>query len=46
MILEDISAAYAGGNSQHARELAMVLRHFLETHPDVQDIPLPQAGVT
>lgn len=46
MILEDISAAYAGGNSQHAKELAMVLRHFLETHPDVQDIPLPQAGVT
>lgn len=40
MILEDISAAVATGEDQHARELASVLRHFLETHPDAHTTPL------
>lgn len=34
MLRDDIRAALARGDRQHARELFMVLRHFLSTHPD------------
>lgn len=34
IILDDIAAAEARGNKQHALKLRMVLRHFVETHPE------------
>lgn len=34
MILDDIRAARACVNRQHALELRLVLRHFVQTHPD------------
>ena len=34
MIVEDIEEAKATGHWEHALELKMVLRHFVETHPD------------
>lgn len=33
MILDDIEAAKARGDGQHALTLRLVLRHFVETHP-------------
>jgi hypothetical protein len=41
MILDDIAAAHARRDQAHARELAMVLRHFLATHPEAHAVPLP-----
>jgi hypothetical protein len=34
MLRDDIGAALARGDRQHARELFMALRHFLSTHPE------------
>ncbi len=34
MIAEDIRDALHKGNLDHARELYVVLRHFMEEHPD------------
>lgn len=53
MILDDIAAARACGNWQHALELRLVLRHFVRTHPEhaaqkaknappTQDKPAPE----
>ncbi len=36
MILDDMTAAIERGDDVHARELVMVLRHFLETHPEAE----------
>jgi hypothetical protein len=36
MILDDIVAARARHDDAHARELVMVLRHFLAEHPEVE----------
>ncbi|GHD54194.1 hypothetical protein GCM10017083_31430 [Thalassobaculum fulvum] len=36
MILDDIEAARARGDSRHALALKMVLKHFVETHPSVK----------
>jgi hypothetical protein len=33
MLRDDIRAALARGDREHARELFMALRHFLSTHP-------------
>ncbi|WP_421708847.1 hypothetical protein [Algihabitans sp.] len=35
MILEDIAAAEGREDYKHALKLRLVLRHFVETHPDV-----------
>lgn len=40
MIFDDIRAARHSGNRAHAHELVMVLRHFLESHPEARRIPL------
>lgn len=37
MILDDIVAAQRRGDERHARELVMVLRHFLDEHPDATE---------
>ena len=37
MILDDIRNAVAKGNERHAKELFMVLRHFVSTHPEVRE---------
>lgn len=34
MILEDIEQARARGDFRHAAKLRMVLRHFVQTHPE------------
>jgi hypothetical protein len=34
MIVDDIREALDGGRINHASELFMALRHFLETHPE------------
>lgn len=34
MIVEDLVAAQRRDDARHARELVMVLRHFLATHPE------------
>ena len=39
MLRDDIRAALARHDRQHARELFMALRHFLSTHPDAAAIP-------
>ena len=36
MIRDDIHDALNRGDKDHASELLMVLRHFLETHPEAQ----------
>lgn len=36
MILDDVKGALERGNDAHARELVMVLRHFLESHPEAR----------
>ena len=36
MIVEDIRTAVKGGRSKHAAKLFVVLRHFLEQHPEIQ----------
>lgn len=41
MILDDIAAAQARGDATRARELSLVLRHFLTTHPEARCAPLP-----
>ena len=40
MILDDIAEARRRHRRDHAHELIGVLRHFLETHPDVCHVPL------
>lgn len=40
MILYDIADARRHDRRDHAHELIGVLRHFLETHPDVCRVPL------
>lgn len=37
MILDDIEAAEARGDRDHAWKLRMVLRHFIRTHPALQE---------
>lgn len=39
MLRDDIRAALAHNDRQHARELFMALRHFLSTHPEAVAIP-------
>ena len=34
MLRDDIRAALARDDREHARELFMALRHFLSTHPE------------
>jgi hypothetical protein len=36
ILRDDIRAALARGDRQHARELLMALRHFLLVHPEVR----------
>lgn len=36
MILDDIGAAQARGDRQHALALKLVLKHFVETHPNAK----------
>ena len=36
MMRDDIHAAFTRDDREHASELLMVLRHFLETHPEAQ----------
>ena len=36
MLRDDIRAALARHDREHARELFMALRHFLSTHPDIR----------
>ncbi|MEZ5910606.1 MAG: hypothetical protein R3D31_17560 [Hyphomicrobiaceae bacterium] len=43
MILDDIVLARQAHQQAHARELVMVLRHFLETHPEARGGPLERA---
>jgi hypothetical protein len=38
MLRDDIRAALARHDRQHARELFMALRHFLSTHPEAATI--------
>jgi hypothetical protein len=40
IILDDIRNARHNGHREHARELVMVLRHFLECHPEARLAPL------
>lgn len=42
MILDDIDNAKAAGNWEHALELKMVLRHFVETHPYAPPLEKPK----
>ncbi|MEX0758960.1 MAG: hypothetical protein WD100_05220 [Tistlia sp.] len=37
IILDDIAAAEARGDGEHAWKLRMVLRHFIRTHPGLVD---------
>ena len=37
MMRDDIHAALSLGDSDHASELLMVLRHFLATHPEANN---------
>ena len=36
MMRDDINEAIARGDKGHASELVMVLRHFLDTHPEAR----------
>lgn len=36
LIAEDVRAAFDRGDLDHARSLAMALRHFIQTHPDAR----------
>ena len=36
MMRDDINEAIARGDQDHASELVMVLRHFLDTHPEAR----------
>ena len=36
MMRDDINEAIARGDRDHASELMMVLRHFLDTHPEAR----------
>ena len=43
IILDDIEAARARGDLKHALALRLVLRHFVQTHPDAPDhVKVPQ----
>jgi len=44
MIVDDIKAAEKDGNWEHALQLKMVLRHFVETHPDAPALPAPEGN--
>lgn len=37
IILDDVEAAKARGDLRHALALRLVLRHFVQTHPDAPD---------
>jgi hypothetical protein len=39
MMRDDIHNALSRGDKEHASELLMVLRHFLDTHPEAQRSP-------
>jgi hypothetical protein len=39
MIGDDIATAQAHGDHAHAAKLKLVLKHFLETHPDARRKP-------
>jgi hypothetical protein len=41
IILEDIEAARARGDKKHALALKLVLRHFLEHHPEAEKQATP-----
>ena len=43
LLRDDIRAALARHDRQHARELFMALRQFLSTHPDAASIPQGRA---
>jgi hypothetical protein len=36
MMRDDINESIARGDREHASELVMVLRHFLDTHPEAR----------
>ena len=42
MILDDIARARRDGDTEHAHELAQVLRHFMKTHPEAGGAPVPR----
>lgn len=39
MIVDDVDHARARGDLKHAAKLRLVLRHFVETHPEHQSTP-------
>jgi len=39
MILEDIGRARGRGDGSHARELTLILRNFMSSHPEVGKLP-------
>jgi hypothetical protein len=41
MMRDDIHDALSRGDKEHASELLMVLRHFLDTHPEAQQSRMP-----
>ena len=41
IILDDIDQARAAGDTEHVLQLKLVLRHFVETHPDAQRTSKP-----
>ncbi len=42
MILDDIEHAKATGHREHALNLKMVLRHFIDTHPHAPALAAPE----
>ncbi len=44
IILDDIEAAEARGDSEHAWKLRMVLRHFIRSHPELAEAA-PEAKI-
>jgi hypothetical protein len=38
MVRDDIHDALSRGDKEHASELLMVLRHFLDTHPEAREL--------
>jgi hypothetical protein len=44
MIVDDIRAALKQGRSDHAAELFMALRHFLEHHPEAGVYPIERTS--
>ena len=43
MIIDDIEHSRANGNIKHAETLESVLRHFVLTHPQLQELTESQA---